>query len=187
MVVYTIRTKITGWKDVFSGIRYYKSCNAVHDLSCILDRSSPVNILNLHALKNCFGSVFRVAPVRFGSVTVWGWNGSSSSGFRFRLFLCDKGFSVFQHSLTGKDGSPFGSWKTVPAVPVPLSVSGKMVPTAAVSGSGSLPEPTVDFFSCNGLHDRKNCFGNLFGKHFGADGTWLSQTRPQQGCDHWCQ
>ena len=24
--------------------------------------------------------------------------------------------------------------------------------------------------SCNGLHDQKTCFGNLFGKHFGADG-----------------
>ena len=24
---------------------------------------------------------------RFGSVTVWGWNGSSGSGFRFRRFL----------------------------------------------------------------------------------------------------
>ena len=69
----------------------------------------------------------REAPVRFGSVTVWRWNGSSGSGFRFRRFLCKKGLSVFQHSLTGKDGSGsgFGSWKTVPAVPVPLSVSGK--------------------------------------------------------------
>ena len=27
--------------------------------------------------------------------------------------------------------------------------------------------------SCNGLHDRKHCFGNLFGKHFSADGTCL--------------
>ena len=46
-------------------------------------------------------------------------------------------------SLTGKDGSGsgFGSWKTVPAVPVLLSVSGKTVPTVAVSGSGSVPEP----------------------------------------------
>ena len=36
-------------------------------------------------------------------------------------------FSVLQHNVTGKDGSGsgFGSWKTVPAVPVPLSVSGK--------------------------------------------------------------
>ena len=70
---------------------------------------------------------------RFGSVTVRVWNGSSGSGFRFRRFLCKnfKGFCVFQYSLTGKDGSGsgFGSWKTVPAVPVPLSVSGKTVPT----------------------------------------------------------
>ena len=49
----------------------------------------------------------------------------------------------FQYSLTGKDGSGsgFGSWKTVPAVPVPLSVSGKTVPTVPVPGSGSVPEP----------------------------------------------
>ena len=50
---------------------------------------------------------------------------------------------MFQYSLTGKDGSGsgFGSWKTVPAVPVPLSVSGKTVPTVPVPGSGSVPEP----------------------------------------------
>ena len=38
-----------------------------------------------------------------------------------------RGLSVVQYRLTGKDGSGsgFGSWKTVPAVPVPLSVSGK--------------------------------------------------------------
>ena len=72
---------------------------------------------------------------RFGSVTVRDWNGSSGSGFRFRRFLCKKGFSVFQYFLTGKDGSGFGSWKTVPAVPVPLSVSGKTVPTVPVPGS----------------------------------------------------
>ena len=85
------------------------------------------------------GPKSREAPVRFGSVTVWGWNGSSSSGFRFRRFLCKKGFSVFQYNLTGKDGSGsgFGSWRTVPAVPVLLSVSGKTVPTVPVSGSGS--------------------------------------------------
>ena len=86
----------------------------------------------------------REAPVRFGSVTVWRWNGSSGSGFRFRQFLCKKVFfSVFQYTLTGKDGSGsgFGSWKTVPAVAVPLSVSGKTVPTVPVSGSGSVPEP----------------------------------------------
>ena len=50
---------------------------------------------------------------------------------------------MFQRSLTGRNGSGsgFGSWKTVPAVPVPLSVSGKTVPTVLVSGSGSVPEP----------------------------------------------
>ena len=85
----------------------------------------------------------REDPVRFGSVTVRGWNGSSGSGFRFQRFLYKKGFSffLFQYSLTGKDGSGFGSWKTVPAVPVPLSVSGKTVPTVPVPGSGSVPEP----------------------------------------------
>ena len=65
-------------------------------------------------------------------------------GFRFSVPL-QKGFSVFHYNLTGKDGSGsgFGSWKTVPAVPVPLSVSGKTVPTVPVpvSGSGSVPEP----------------------------------------------
>ena len=52
-------------------------------------------------------------------------------------------FSVFQYRFTGKDGSGsgFGSWKTVPAVPVPLSVSGKTVLTVPVSSSGSAPEP----------------------------------------------
>ena len=80
--------------------------------------------------------------VRFGSVTVWGRNGSSGSGFRFRRFLCKKGLSVCQYSFTGKGGSGFGSWKTVPAVPVQLSVSGKTVPTVPVSGSGSVPGPS---------------------------------------------
>ena len=37
---------------------------------------------------------FREAPVRFGpvTVTVWRWNGSSGSGYRFRRFLCKKFF-----------------------------------------------------------------------------------------------
>ena len=33
-----------------------------------------------------------MAPVRFHSVTVWGWNGSSGSGFRFWRFTLGKGF-----------------------------------------------------------------------------------------------
>ena len=76
--------------------------------------------------------------LRFGggtvrAVPVFGSGGSSAK----------KQFSVFQYSLTGKDGSGsgFGSWKTVLAVPVPLSVSGKTVPTVPVPGSGSVPEP----------------------------------------------
>ena len=70
-----------------------------------------------------------------------GWDGSTGSGFRFRRSLCNKGFSMFQCSFTGEDGSGFGSWKTVPAVPVPLSVPGETVPAVPVSGSGSVPEP----------------------------------------------
>ena len=69
------------------------------------------------------------------AVPVFGSGGSSAKWV----------FSVFQHSLTGKDGSGFGSWKTVPAVP--LSVSGKTVPTVPVSGSGSVPEPPCSFGS----------------------------------------
>ena len=75
--------------------------------------------------------------------------------FRFSVAAVplQKGFSVFQQSLTGKDGSGsgFGSWKTVPAVPVPLSVSGKTVLTVPVSGSCSVPEPPCSF----GLRKRK--------------------------------
>ena len=82
-------------------------------------------------------TVNSVAPVRFGSVTVSGWKGSIGSGFR----LHKKGSSVFQCIFKGKDGSGFGSWKTVLAVPVPFSVSGKTVLTVPVSGSGSVPEP----------------------------------------------
>ena len=57
----------------------------------------------------CASNKCREAPVRFGSVTVRGWNGSSGSGFRFRRFLCEKGFSVFHYNLAGKDGSSSGS------------------------------------------------------------------------------
>ena len=78
-------------------------------------------------------------PVRFG----YGLGVERFKRFRFSVpaVPLQKGFSVFQYSLTGKDGSGFGSWKTVLAVPVPLSVSGKTVPTVPVSGSGSVPEP----------------------------------------------
>ena len=42
-------------------------------------------------------------------------------------------------SQRGRFGSGFGSWQTVPAVPVPPSVPAKTVPTVPVSGSGSVP------------------------------------------------
>ena len=125
-------------------------------------RLLPSNVQRRHV-------IFREAPVRFGSVAVWGWNGSSGSGFRFRRFHCKKGFSVFQYSLAGRDGSGsgFGSWKTVPAVPVPLSVSGKTVPTVPVSGSGSVPEPPCIFLvfqqaSNRSEHDLGTVFNNNF-------------------------
>ena len=86
-------------------------------------------------------SLFQGGPVRFG----YGLGVEGFERFRFSVLavLCKRGFSVFQYSFTGRDGSGsgFGSWKTVPAVPVPLSVSGKTVPTVPVSGFGSVPEP----------------------------------------------
>ena len=50
---------------------------------------------------------------RFGSVAVWGWNGSSGSGFRFRRFLCKKGFLYFSTVQQER------------TVPVSVSVPGK--------------------------------------------------------------
>ena len=51
---------------------------------------------------------------------------------------------MFQLSLTEGGSSGSGSQKTVPAVPVPLSVPGKTVPAVPVSGSGSVPEPPFE-------------------------------------------
>ena len=81
-----------------------------------------------------FGSV----RLRFGdgtvrAVPVFGSGGSSSEGV-FVYFS-----TVSQRE--GGSGSGFGSWKTVPAVPVPRSVPAKTVPTVPVSGSGSVPGP----------------------------------------------
>ena len=63
--------------------------------------------------------VFQLQTLKLSKI-VWpwfgcalGWNGSSSSGLWFRRLLCKQGFSVFQSRLTGKDGSCFGSWKTL--------------------------------------------------------------------------
>ena len=91
---------------------------------------------------------FRKTEVQGGPGSVRFGYGSGVERFeRFRFSVpavpLQKGFSLFQYCLTGKEGSGsgFGSWKTVPAVPVPLSVSGKTVPTVPVPGSGSVPEP----------------------------------------------
>ena len=58
------------------------------------------------------------------------------------VFL-EKGLFCVSGQFNRKDGSGsgFGSWKTVPAVPVLLSVPAKTVPTVLVSGSGSVHEP----------------------------------------------
>ena len=55
----------------------------------------------------------------------------------------------FSRVLTERDGSGscFGSWKTVPAVPVLLPVPGQTVPAVPVSGSGSVPEPSCLFLT----------------------------------------
>ena len=67
---------------------------------------------------------------------------------------------MLQYSLTGKDGSGsgFGSWKRVPTVPVPLSFSGKTVPTVPIFGSGSVPEPPCKC-SCVDVHGGAQLYG----------------------------
>ena len=70
-----------------------------HEPAQLLARLALSKIPQSHKNSVDFRNV-RVAPVRFGSVKVGVWNGSSGSGFRFRRFLCKKGLSVFQYSLT---------------------------------------------------------------------------------------
>ena len=74
-------------------------------------------------------NILRAAPVWFGSDTVWAWNGSGGSGFRFRRFLWGRVF--------------FGAFhcKTLPTVPVTISVPGKTVPTVPVTIS--VPGPLL--------------------------------------------
>ena len=88
-----------------------------------------------------FFTLFQGGPgsVRFG----YGLGMERFERFRFpvsavplrRGFFCD---SIQFHR---EDGSGFGSWKTVPAVPVLRSVPAKTVPTVPVFGSGSGPGP----------------------------------------------
>ena len=111
-------------------------------------RQSETNATSARTISSleCFWALFSLekqggpGSVRFG----YGLGVERFERFRFSVpaVPLQKGvFCVFQDSLTGKNGSGSGSWKTVPAVPVPLSVSGKTVPTVPVSGSGSVPEP----------------------------------------------
>ena len=118
---------------------FFRKNLAIWLLRCQI--ASDISILRFRCAAQHWG---REAPVRFGSVTVWGRNGSCSSGFRFQGFLCEKDFSVFQCSSQER------------TVPVPVSVpekrfwrfrfrflvSGKTVLTVLVSVSGSVPGPS---------------------------------------------
>ena len=130
-------------------------------------------------MQGALGSV----RLRFGAGTV-------QAVLRFSVpvrFLCKKGFSVFQYSLTGKDGSgsSCGSWKTVPAVPVPLSVSGKTVPTVPVSGSGSVPEPPCFKMPCSQYTCRQSEFTRYATTlNFKAGLDCRGIVNPRQGLDY---
>ena len=77
--------------------------------------------------------------VRFG----YGLGMERFERFRFSVpaVPLTRGFLCVSVQFSRADGSGFGSWKTVPAVPVLRSVPGKTVPTVPVSGSGSVPGP----------------------------------------------
>ena len=79
--------------------------------------------------------------VRFG----YGLGMERFERFRFSVLAVPlrRGFLCVSVQFSTEDGSSsgFGSWKTVPAVPVPRSVPGKTVPTVPVSCSGSVPGP----------------------------------------------
>ena len=82
-------------------------------------------------------AMYREAPVRFG----YGWGMERFERFRFSVLPVplSRGFLCVSVQFHRDSGSGFGSWKTVPAVPVLRSVPAKTVP--AVSGSGSVPGP----------------------------------------------
>ena len=103
-----------------------------------------------------FGSV----RLRFGdgtvrAVPVFGSGGSSKEG----VFV----FSV-QFRREDSSSSGFGSWRTVPAVPVPRSVPGpaKTVPMVLVSGSSSVPGPPCIFSFFTSLAKFSPIFGGYF-------------------------
>ena len=105
--------------------------------------------------------------MRFGdgtvrAVPVFGSGGSSKEGV-----LC---VSVQFHREDGSD-SGFGSWKTVPAVPVPRSVPAKTVPTVPVSGSSSVPGPPLLFSRerKETTFSPKSLPGDLFAQYWSID------------------
>ena len=90
---------------------------------------------------------------------------------RFAPNLCKplpQNFCVFQYSLTGKDESGFSSWKTAPAVPVRLWVSGKTVPTVPVSGSGTLQKNHEGFKNTMSQQKSKDRLKNVEKSFWGA-------------------
>ena len=81
------------------------------------------------------------ASVRFGSYK------GRFERFRFSVPTGPlwKGLFLLQCYFNG-----FGSWKTVPTVPVPLSVPRETVPAVLVSGSGSVPGPSCHLIAPGG-------------------------------------
>ena len=103
--------------------------------------------------------IFRLAPVRFGSVRfgdgtvravpVFGSGGSFKDG----VLVC---FSTV--SQRGRFRFRLGSWKTVPTVPVPRSVPAKTVPTVPVSGFRFGSWATLDFRDSRDSSSEKTLF-----------------------------
>ena len=119
----------------------------------------------------CESCLFQGGP---SSVTVCAWDGPSS-GFSVPTALFWKGFFSFVTVLTEREGSGFGSW--VPKVPVPLSVSGKMVPTVPVNGSDSVFLLSCFFWFCR---NRGNLSGGLANGSF-AQKVPIRAKRPLSG------
>ena len=119
LVLASPRIVMAVWSELH--FRYHFRPSRKHarpEINCRRKRSSLV--VFPHALLDLAKP--REAPVQFGSVTVRGWNGSSGSpafgsgGSSAKRVFC----ASAQFRRQDVSGSGFGSWKTVPAVPVPL-------------------------------------------------------------------